>query len=154
MSKRIKHLTAEQIKAESDRFWSATDDAIFPPMTVAIVLGKSLSWLQAKRCNGDGIPFIKHSKKVIYYQKSDVMAFINQFGKVPHHHTPIITITNKLYPRACLHSFIRSSRLLPNMVFSISFMACLNFLSLICMYPAVTSLLLLWLSRRLMVYCP
>ncbi len=81
---KLKQLTAEQRKLESDRFWSATDDAIFPPITIAVVLDKSLSWLQAKRCNGDGIPFIKQSKKVIYYQKSDVLDFINQYAKIPH----------------------------------------------------------------------
>lgn len=88
MKLNLKTLTPEQIKAESDRFWSASDDAVFPPITIAIILGKSLSWLQAKRCNGDGIPFIKHSKKVIYYQKSDVIEYLNQFGKVPHTSDP------------------------------------------------------------------
>lgn len=83
-----KTLTPEQIKIESDRFWSASDDAVFPPITIAIILKKSLSWLQAKRCNGDGIPFIKHSKKVIYYQKSDVVEYLNKFGKVPHTSDP------------------------------------------------------------------
>lgn len=80
----MKKLSPEQVEIESDRFWSATDDAVFPPITIAIVLNKSLSWLQAKRCNGDGIPFIKHSKKVIFYQKSDVLAYLKQFSKVPH----------------------------------------------------------------------
>ncbi|OOR87191.1 DNA-binding protein [Moraxella caviae] len=87
MSK-LKTLTPEQAKSESDRFWSASDDAVFPPITIAIILNKSLSWLQAKRCNGDGIPFIKHSKKVIYYQKSDVIDYLNKFGKVPHTSDP------------------------------------------------------------------
>ncbi|OAU97547.1 hypothetical protein [Moraxella catarrhalis] len=80
----MKKLSPEQVKMESERFWSATDDAVFPPVTIAVVLNKSLSWLQAKRCNGDGIPFIKHSKKAIFYQKSDVLAYLNQFSKVPH----------------------------------------------------------------------
>lgn len=84
MTNKLKNLTPEQTKAESDRFWSASDDAIFPPLTIAIVLNRSLAWLQAKRCNGDGIPFIKQSKKVIYYQKSDVINFINKSAKVPH----------------------------------------------------------------------
>ena len=84
MINRLKNLTPEQAKAESDRFWSASDDAIFPPLTIAVVLNRSLSWLQAKRCNGDGIPFIKQSKKVVYYQKSEVLNLINQSVKVPH----------------------------------------------------------------------
>lgn len=41
-----KTLTPEQSKAESDRFWLASDDAIFAPITIAIVLGRSLSWQQ------------------------------------------------------------------------------------------------------------
>lgn len=84
MTDKLKSLTSEQIKAESDRFWSASDEAIFPPITIAIILNRSLSWLQAKRCNGDGVPFIKKSKKSIYYQKSDVVDFINKSVKVPH----------------------------------------------------------------------
>ena len=82
MSRRLNKLdrmTTEEKTAESSRFWQAANDALFPPETVAIVLGMSLSWLQTKRCNGDGIAFVKpNGNKIIYYQKSDVLDYINK----------------------------------------------------------------------------
>lgn len=74
---KLERMTTEEKMAESTRFWEASNDALFPPETIAIVLGMSLAWLQAKRCNGGGISFIKpNGNKIIYYQKSDVINFI------------------------------------------------------------------------------
>ena len=81
---KLNKLTDEQIQNERQNFWNACDEACFLPWQVAIAIGKSLPWLQKKRCEGDGIPFIKASKKTIYYQKSDVLAWLNRFSKVPH----------------------------------------------------------------------
>lgn len=81
---KLDRMTLEQRAAEAIKFWAAPDDALFTPEIVAVVLGMSLSWLQNKRCGGDGIPFFKpDGKKIIFYQKSDVTEFINK-NKLAH----------------------------------------------------------------------
>lgn len=70
-------MTDKSVQSVHDEFWQAPDDALFSPKKIAIVLQKSKSWLQAQRCNGGGIPYIKLSNKVIYYRKSDVMKFLD-----------------------------------------------------------------------------
>ncbi|MEQ1229891.1 DNA-binding protein [Acinetobacter junii] len=80
----LDRMTLNEKLAESKRFWESESEALFPPKTVAIVLDMSLSWLQNKRCSGDGIPFCKPSgNKIIYYKKSDVVEYINR-NKLAH----------------------------------------------------------------------
>lgn len=79
-------MTEEEKRVEYDRFWSADEQSFFPPITIAIVLNKSLAWLQKKRCDGGGIPFTKPSgNKIVFYKKSDVLDFLN--SKKMHHTT-------------------------------------------------------------------
>ncbi|NIE95642.1 DNA-binding protein [Acinetobacter sp. Tr-809] len=81
---KLDRMSPEEKTAESNRFWAANDSAQFPPETVAIVLGLSLSWLQNKRTNGGGIPFFKpDGRKIIYYLKADVINYINK-NKLKH----------------------------------------------------------------------
>ena len=77
-------MTDHQQAAEAVKFWMAPDDAMFPPATIAIILKRSLSWLQNKRCTGDGIPFTKpDGNKIVYYQKADVLEYIKK-NKMEH----------------------------------------------------------------------
>ncbi len=80
----LQRMTEEQKRLETERFWVADNNAQFTPVTIAIVLGKSLAWLQKKRCDGNGIPFSKpDGNKIIYYQKADVLEFLNK-NKMQH----------------------------------------------------------------------
>ncbi|MFW2039332.1 DNA-binding protein [Acinetobacter ursingii] len=77
-------MTLNEKIAESKRFWEAGENATFPPETIAIVMGMSLSWLQNKRSSGGGIPFTKPSgNKIIFYKKSDVLEYISK-NKLAH----------------------------------------------------------------------
>ena len=75
---KLDRMTNEEILMETNRFWNSPNDAYFPPETVAIVYDVSLSWLQLKRCDGEGIPFTKASARRIRYQKQDILAFFDQ----------------------------------------------------------------------------
>lgn len=80
----LQRMTEEEKRLESEKFWSADENSCFPPVTIAIILNKSLAWLQKKRCNGGGIPFVKPAgNKIIYYKKADVLQFLNQ-NKMQH----------------------------------------------------------------------
>lgn len=74
---KLERMTTEEKMAENTRFWSATNDAIFPPETIAIAFDVSLSWLQMKRCTGSGIPFTKGLRK-IHYKKSDAVEYFDR----------------------------------------------------------------------------
>jgi len=82
MAKRLTKLdrmSQEEKDSVTQSFWNAPDEAVFPPEAVAVVFSISLSWLQAKRCKGDGIPFtkIEGTRKVLYVKK-DVTAYFNK----------------------------------------------------------------------------
>lgn len=73
---KLERMSDDDKLVESNRFWTAPDDALFPPETVALVCSVSIAWLQVKRCTGDGIPFVKGLRK-IHYQKKDVLDYFN-----------------------------------------------------------------------------
>lgn len=74
---KLERMTPEEKLLETKRFWESSDDAPFPPETIAIVFDVSLSWLQFKRCTGGGIPFSKGLRK-ISYQKSDAIEYFDR----------------------------------------------------------------------------
>lgn len=82
MSKRLTKLdrmSAEQKESITQSFWNAPDEAFFPPEDVAVVFNISLSWLQAKRCKGDGIAFSKpEGTRKVLYTKKDLLAYFNK----------------------------------------------------------------------------
>ena len=62
-------------------FWDAPDHALFNQVIISLVINKSQAWLEWKRHSGDEIPFRKIGRRCLY-QKSDVVAFINQHALV------------------------------------------------------------------------
>ena len=80
---KLDRMTSEEKAAVADQFWKSQDDVCFPPEAIAVVLDVSPSWLQWKRCAGDGIPFTKISERKVRYIKSDVVEYYNQ-RKVNH----------------------------------------------------------------------
>ncbi|MEB4800563.1 DNA-binding protein [Acinetobacter soli] len=74
---KIDRMTPEEKLVHTKQFWIAPNDAVFPPETIAVVFNVSLSWLQLKRCTGDGIPYTKGARK-ISYQKSDVIDYFDR----------------------------------------------------------------------------
>lgn len=71
---RLGKMTEEEKLLAAKFFWEAPPNATFPPTTIAIVFNVSLPWLQLKRCEGGGIPFIKGARKVLY-TKSDALEY-------------------------------------------------------------------------------
>ena len=72
---KIDRMTSEEKDNAIQKFWKLPENAMFPPEIVALVCDVSLSWLQVKRCKGDGIPFIKIGERKIGYMKKDVLDF-------------------------------------------------------------------------------
>ena len=72
---KIDRMSDEAKEKAIQRFWQLPESAIFPPEIVALVCGVSLSWLQVKRCQGDGITFVKVGPRKIGYMKKDIMKF-------------------------------------------------------------------------------
>jgi len=58
-------------------FWMSPPDALFTRSVVAVVLGKSVSWLERKALSGDGPAFCKLDRHALY-AKQDVVAFIEK----------------------------------------------------------------------------
>lgn len=76
---KVDRMTQEEKDAINQSFWNAPDEAVFPPEDVAVVFNISLSWLQAKRCKGDGIPFYKpEGTRKVLYAKKDLLAYFNK----------------------------------------------------------------------------
>lgn len=72
-------MTAEDKNKITQSFWNAPDEAVFTPDCVAVVFNVSLSWLQAKRCKGDGIAFSKpEGTRKVLYTKKDLLAYFNK----------------------------------------------------------------------------
>ena len=69
-------MSEQQRLSSIQEFWNLPQDAVFPPEVVALVCDMSLSWLQAKRCKGGGIPFVKLGPRKVGYVKSDVLTFL------------------------------------------------------------------------------
>jgi hypothetical protein len=74
---KIDRMTNEAKQNAIHKFWNLPEEAIFPPEIIALVCDVSLSWLQVKRCKGDGIPFVKIGKRKIGYVKKDVLNFLH-----------------------------------------------------------------------------
>lgn len=74
----LQRMTEEEKRLEAEKFWSANNQEYFKPTTVAIILQKSLDWLQKKRCEGDGIKYIKTGHKSVSYQKQDVLDYMDR----------------------------------------------------------------------------
>lgn len=68
-------------------FWLAPEEALFSRNTVAIVLSKSVSWLERKALDGDGPPFRKLERHALY-KKQDVVEFIEKYA------TPVMSSTS------------------------------------------------------------
>ena len=75
---RVARMSEEQRLSSIHQFWNLPEDAVFSPEVVALVCDLSLSWLQAKRCKGDGIPFIKVGPRKVGYIKRDVIEFLGK----------------------------------------------------------------------------
>ena len=73
---RIARMSEEQRLSSIHQFWNLPEDAVFSPEVVALVCDMSLSWLQAKRCQGNGIPFVKVGPRKVGYTKRDVIEFL------------------------------------------------------------------------------
>lgn len=73
---KIDRMSNEAKEKAIEKFWQLPDSAIFRPEVVALVCDVSLSWLQVKRCRGDGITFIKVGPRKIGYMKKDVINFL------------------------------------------------------------------------------
>jgi len=70
---KLDRMSVEQKAAEAIKFWASPIDAAFPPETKV-----SLPWLQLKRCDGGGIPFMKpEGTRKVLYRKSDVIDFFH-----------------------------------------------------------------------------
>lgn len=66
---RIARMSEEQRLNSIHQFWNLPEDAVFSPEVVALVCDMSLSWLQAKRCQGNGIPLLKWDREKLGTQK-------------------------------------------------------------------------------------
>lgn len=75
---RIARMSEEQRLNSIHQFWNLPEDAVFSPEVVALVCDMSLSWLQAKRCQGNGIPFVKVGPRKVGYTKRDVLEFLGK----------------------------------------------------------------------------
>lgn len=75
---KLSKMTEEEKLLAAKIFWESPLDATFPPTTVAIVFNVSLPWLQLKRCEGGGIPFIKGARKISYTKGDAVKYFEGQ----------------------------------------------------------------------------
>ena len=75
-------------------FWQAPPEALFKRATIAVVLSKSISWLERKALDGDGPPFRKLDRHALY-KKQDVVEFIEKYA------TPVMysTSTPAAFPR-------------------------------------------------------
>lgn len=73
----LHRMTEQQKEEELKSFWNADNQCLFPPATIAIVLKRSIPWLQKQRTEGGGIPFLKLGHKTVVYQKKDVLDYIN-----------------------------------------------------------------------------
>ena len=75
---KLDRMSVEQRVAEAIMFWASPIEAAFRPETIAITFEVSLPWLQLKRCNGDGIPFLKPAgTRKLLYKKADVIDFFH-----------------------------------------------------------------------------
>ena len=75
---KLDKMSIEQRTAEAIKFWASPVDAAFPPETIAITFEVSLPWLQLKRCDGGGIPFMKpEGTRKVLYKKADVIDFFH-----------------------------------------------------------------------------
>ena len=83
---KLDQMTEAQKEAERERFEELPDDALVSQEMTAIVIERSLSFLQKKRCEGGGIPFYKEEgTRTILYQKSDILAYLKvKFKRMMH----------------------------------------------------------------------
>ena len=58
----------------------AVDDALLSEKQAAPILGLSVAWLQRKRWEGGGPPYIKYGRAV-RYKKSELLAFIEAHSR-------------------------------------------------------------------------
>lgn len=72
---KIDRMSDDDKEKAIQRFWLLPECAVFPPEVVALVCGVSLSWLQVKRCQGNGITFVKVGPRKIGYMKKDIINF-------------------------------------------------------------------------------
>lgn len=77
-SDRIARMSGEQRLSYIQQFWNLPEEAVFSPEVIALVCDMSLSWLQAKRCQGNGIPYIKLGPRKVGYIKRDVIEFLGK----------------------------------------------------------------------------
>lgn len=61
-----------------NQFWQASDQALVKQRVIAKVLARSEAWLERSRLDGDGPPFIKMGRAVVY-RKADVLAWLSRF---------------------------------------------------------------------------
>lgn len=71
---KLDRMTTEEKTAEAINFWAADNEATFTPEVLSIVFKKSLAWFQLKRCTGDGVPFYKEGRTILY-KKQDAIDF-------------------------------------------------------------------------------
>ncbi|RZG71869.1 DNA-binding protein [Acinetobacter wuhouensis] len=72
---KLDRMTVEQKTAEAINFWAADNNATFTPEVLSIVFKKSLPWFQLKRCTGDGIPFYKEGRTILYKKEDAINYF-------------------------------------------------------------------------------
>ncbi|MDX2347166.1 MAG: DNA-binding protein [Legionella sp.] len=60
-----------------NEFESAPDSALFNQATLAAILNCSTQLLERNRWAGEGVPYLKMGRKVLY-RKSEVLGFIQQ----------------------------------------------------------------------------
>jgi hypothetical protein len=73
MSKgKVQKRTIAELRAE---FWSAPDNAELPREVTAAGICRSIGWMEWKAIAGDGIPYRKVGRRVLYC-KTDVLAWL------------------------------------------------------------------------------
>lgn len=75
---KLDRMTTEEKAAEAIKFWAAPNNATFTQEVLAIVYKKSLPWFQLKRCTGDGIPFSKNGRTILYTKQDAINYFSKQ----------------------------------------------------------------------------
>jgi hypothetical protein len=64
-----------------DEFWSAPPEAFFDQQVVAQVLRKSQAWAERARVFGNGPPFRRIGRSIVY-KKADVVNWLDQHATV------------------------------------------------------------------------
>ncbi len=72
---KLDKMTSEEKAGEAIKYWAANADATFTQEVLAIVYKKSLAWFQLKRCTGDGIPYYKEGRTILYKKQDAIKYF-------------------------------------------------------------------------------